>query len=247
MLIQRQNNTDLGSWSQIISSLPLRGEVGSVSIPQLRNLEVRMRSQHMNRVHRHRGFSLIELMIVLVISLVVSALALPNIAAAITNIRLRGAASNVAGLLQECRILAVKTNRVQVTRMNGTGAFVDVAYSGTYAATYTLNGVTAVEPGVQIPTSVVVATNPPTAFPSNQLLGYVQFPLPSAMPFNIGFNQRGLPCGPNSSAGTPTACPTLSFLYYFKIAGAFGDSWAALTITPAGRIHVWTLNGTTWS
>ena len=201
------------------------------------------------------GFSLVELMIVLVISLVVAAFALPNITSAIDNIRLRGAASNIAGLLQECRILAVKTNRVQIARMDSTGAFVDVNYSGAYAATYTLNSISGVEPAVQVPSAVTVATGPPTTFPDTQLLGYTQ--AASSLPFNIGFNQRGLPCGPKTSTGDPTPCSlgsistttgsSAGFLYYFKITGTFGDSWAALTITPAGRIRVWTLSGTTWN
>ena len=52
------------------------------------------------------GFSLIELMIVLVISLVVAAFALPNITGAITSMRLRSSVSSIAGVLQETRILA---------------------------------------------------------------------------------------------------------------------------------------------
>ena len=65
---------------------------------------------------RNRGFSMIELMIVLVISLVVAAFALPNISGAITTMRLRSAMSSIAGILQETRILAVKNNKFNVAR-----------------------------------------------------------------------------------------------------------------------------------
>ena len=218
-----------------------------------------MNAKPANGHHGARGFSLIELMIVLVISLVVAAFAVPNISAAITNIRLRGSVSNVAGLLQQCRILAVKSNKIEVARIgttnNASMVFVDVDFNNSYSPP---NGATGVagEPVVQMTQGVSVDfIGPAAAFPAATLLGYSQ--LPSLAPFNVGFNQRGLPCTPNSAVGTVTVCAiggmtftttsNAGYLYYFKIKNVFGDSWAALTITPAGRIRVWTLNGTTWS
>ena len=60
---------------------------------------------------RQSGFSLIELLVVIAIIMVVAAMATPNVMTAINNIRLRSAASEVAGLLQQCRQAAVRNNR----------------------------------------------------------------------------------------------------------------------------------------
>ena len=57
------------------------------------------------------GFSLIELLIVIAIIMVVAAMATPNVMNAINNIRLRGSAGDVAGLLQQCRQAALHDNR----------------------------------------------------------------------------------------------------------------------------------------
>ena len=70
----------------------------------------------MKRQSKTSGFSLIELMIVVAIIMVVSAMALPSMARGITTIRLRGAATTIAGMVQKARIEAVRTNRIMVLR-----------------------------------------------------------------------------------------------------------------------------------
>jgi hypothetical protein len=41
-------------------------------------------------------------------------------------------------------------------------------------------------------------------------------------------------------------CAPVAYQYYFRLASSFGDQWGAITITPAGRIRVWTYNGSNW-
>ena len=201
------------------------------------------------------GFSLIELMIVLVISLVVAAFALPNISSSINTMRLRSTMSAVSGILQETRILSVKSNKFNVARnttYNGANFFyTDLDFNNAFTPANTTTHV-AGEPVVQAAQGVTFETTPPTAFPSAALLGANFNPTASTI-FNVGFNARGLPCAPtggNPTTGTPTSCNTdgtVGYLMYFKISSSFADSWAAITITPAGRIRTWILNGTHWN
>src|SRR5258708_30902676 len=59
---------------------------------------------------RTGGFSLIELLIVVFVVMVVAAIAVPNVLLAVSNLRLRASAGDLAGLMQQARIMAAKNN-----------------------------------------------------------------------------------------------------------------------------------------
>jgi prepilin-type N-terminal cleavage/methylation domain-containing protein len=198
---------------------------------------------------QQKGFSLVELMIVLLIIMVISALAMPNVIRGIGSLRLRGAASNLSGILQRGRIVAVRTNRIQLVYMNPAnvnGARLIYVDGPPYNATPD-----ATEPLVQIPDSVEIQTDatlaPVANFITNStsLVGYnVAAPNTSYM----AFNARGLPCTPILASGVPSTCNgSQGYAYFYRSTGAFGGQWVALTITPAGRIRVWSWDGSNWT
>jgi prepilin-type N-terminal cleavage/methylation domain-containing protein len=216
--------------------------------------------------HKLRGFSLIELMIVLVIIMLVAGMATPSMTRAISTIRLRAGASSVAGLLQKGRIEAVRSNRIMVIRQDvlSDGVtpifYVDGANDPTKKVQdpATQNAkFDSWEPLVQINNNISLQpeANAP-AFPYLQLLGYNNGP--STLPFAIPFNQRGLPCSITTQSGGQvtgcalagigyTATSSSSYQYFFRYRSIFGDRWASVSVTPAGRIRVWTWDGKNWS
>jgi prepilin-type N-terminal cleavage/methylation domain-containing protein len=216
----------------------------------------------MKKHSKARGFSLVELLIVVAIILVVSAMALPSMARGITTIRLRGAANTISGMIQKTRIEAVRTNRIMVLRQTTlndgvTPVFwVDGAIPQNSTSSAQNNQIDNFEPQAMISKEVQLQFSGYPSFNEMQLLGYANGA--STAPFNLAFNQRGLPCTPNSSSGQITSCVLLgmddagtqtsssSYQYYFKLASPFGDQWASVTVTPAGRVRTWVWNGSAW-
>jgi prepilin-type N-terminal cleavage/methylation domain-containing protein len=184
---------------------------------------------------RHGGYSLIEIALVVTIILILSALAIPNASSAIANIRLRGAASDFAGLVQQTRIAAVKGNTVQTIHFgvpSGNGAYIDSNGDGSF---------TTGEPQIQFGGNVNQVASP-GGTPSN--LDATCTPLGwTATAGNISFNARGLTCD-----STATPCGTnVNYIFYFedtRISG--GHGWAAVSITAAARSKVWYWNGSSW-
>src|SRR6185436_14112804 len=68
--------------------------------------------------NRNSGYSFIELLVVMVVIMVLSAIAVPSGLSFIANIRLRGAASEFAGLVQQARLTAVRKNGTYTVLFN---------------------------------------------------------------------------------------------------------------------------------
>ena len=213
----------------------------------------------MKRQIRARGFSLVELMIVVAIILVVSAMALPSMARGITTIRLRGAANTISGMIQKTRIEAVRTNRIMVLRETTLNDGVTPVFwvdgaASTNGVVMQDNRLNNFEPQAMISKEITLEFSGYPSFDSTQLLGYDNGV--SGTPFNLAFNQRGLPCTPNSTTGQITSCAlsgidethtsSSSYQYFFKLHSTFGDQWASVTVTPAGRVRTWVWNGSSW-
>lgn len=202
---------------------------------------------------RQSGFSLLELLIVMAIIMVVAAMATPSILASINNIRLRGSAGDVAGLLQQCRQAAMHDNRyytVKPATVTGAqAAYVDLNYNNAFD-----NAAPNPEPIIQLASnvSVVSAGAPNTA----NLLGQCCTTFtPQPATILPSFNSRGLPCvGAANPPPANSLCNirdaannTVGFVYYMNQTRPFGAvGWAAVSVTPAGRVRVWTYSGTSW-
>lgn len=204
---------------------------------------------------RERGFSLLELSIVICVTLIISSVMILNVQNAVRGIRLSESATNYANLLQQARIRAVRDDRyysvLTVTPSVGAPyAFVDLQGSGTVAPG---------DPQQVFLTGVVpqpYASGPSVANLKSQFLP----PGPTAQNTvnttlaGPTFGPRGLPCAPVVGAGGSMTCPYLTPPNYTPVSfvtflqNTQSGKWQAVTVTPAGRVRQWSYDGTsTWS
>jgi Tfp pilus assembly protein FimT len=185
-----------------------------------------------------RGFSLFELTFVVGVLIVVGLVAIPNMVIVISNARVRAGVTSMSGLLQNCRMFAVKQNKTLTTHFTTEGTATLVGY--VKEATDTSDR-QSTDPQAEWEAPVSMMTTPsgvgaPTTI-SNAILGFT----PAGS--EPSFNTRGLPCV--FASGT---CSNNGFLYYFKDTSQAGSKgWAALSISPAGRIKKWFWNGSDWT
>ncbi len=196
------------------------------------------------RARSRRGFSLVELMMVVLIMLAIAAIAIPQISTFISGYRLRSTMSQIAGLVQQQRVLAVRSNATIGARSTMVGtrmlAYVDINANSTADSG---------EPQVLMPTSI---TFDGTGHPGDAVNGATNYI--STVP--LLFNARGLPCVVQASGlcqnldqtgggGSPRQ---VGYVYYIKDSGILGvRNWGAITITPAGRVRLWVWNGASYS
>jgi prepilin-type N-terminal cleavage/methylation domain-containing protein len=216
--------------------------------------------QMSRRFAKRAGFSLVELSIVVIITLLVSAWAIPSALTSIRMAHLRGAASDYAGLLEQARIYSIRDNRYYSTYILAPAgnnlvaqAYVDMLPKVLTGASG--NGGTSVavgDPTITIESDVVlesVGAAPNTSNLESQLLPATTPVTPTDGSVTAPtFGPRGLPCTPISmtggsvcdSSGGPTA-------YWTFLENSKSQSWQAVTITPAGRIQKWFYTGSAWN
>jgi prepilin-type N-terminal cleavage/methylation domain-containing protein len=185
-----------------------------------------------------RGFSLVEIIVVLAIILCISGYAIPNFMVAVANIRLRGGMSTLSSLIQNCRMTAIKNNRnysVHFAVMaNGPVAFIKDSTAGTTISN--------TDPQAQLGAPVSMNQSPsgpgaPTILLDNSIL---LFDPSTADP---AFNSRGMPClYASGNCTTPKG-----FVFYITDSRPIGRSgWGAVSISPAGHVRTWMWDGTRW-
>jgi prepilin-type N-terminal cleavage/methylation domain-containing protein len=175
--------------------------------------------------HRERGFSMIELIVVATISVILSAIAVPLLLNVIYTSRIRGAASDLSGLIQQARILAEQQNIALPVYTGSVGTNAQGAFIGTSGNTWVLG-----EPVVPYGGSVTngSASSAPTALSPGftaELAGTILY-----------FSGRGLPVKPSGS----TYIPSNGVIFY--LTDTRGD-WAAVSVTGAGRSKTWFWSG----
>ena len=210
---------------------------------------------------RLTGFSLIELLVVVAILAVLAAISIPLLMNAMHTVRLRGAATDFSGILQQARMRAVQDDRfysVYLISNNGVQQeFVDIYPQLVNGASG--NGGSPMDPKdpvVSIDSEIV--EQPASAAPNRHLLrqqifGGSSSPPPVSDGSNanspVTFGPQGLPCVPTPVTGgsycnangqnNPTA-------YWVFFQDSATQDWEAVTVTPAGRIQKWSHVNNTW-
>ena len=212
-----------------------------------------------NLLAGREGFSLIEIVVVMLVILIIAAMSIPSMLSSLRQSRLRSAASDYATLLEQARIYAIRDNRYYSTYiLAGSGthsvtqAYVDMLPKSTTGASG--NGGTSVasgDPEITMSTEIAqqpVASAPNTSNLKSQLLPATTPVTPTDTSATAAtFGPRGLPCTSVTatggsvcdSSGGPTA-------YWTFFQNTNSKSWQAVTITPAGRIQTWFYTGSSW-
>jgi len=192
--------------------------------------------RHREKLRGQAGFSLIELIVVMTIILVVSAIAVPSLINTVADVRLRSSASTLQGQLQLLRMRAVNDNKpykLKMTTQAGTlMAYLDLDAGDDYDSA---------EPAVGLAKDVTVATSGNPSMPNTTLntTGWIN---PATTATNLWFNARGLPCDGVGACNSPKG-----YIYYLSQSRNMGTTaWAAVSVTPAGRIRVWRWTGSVW-
>jgi prepilin-type N-terminal cleavage/methylation domain-containing protein len=188
------------------------------------------------------GFSLLELMIVVAISMILAAIAVPMFLTASYNIRLKSAASNLSGFLQRARIQAARQNAIYPIRYRNIAGAEEVYVD--------LNGNQAwdpQEPVLAFSPSVTPAPGAPNGAGGTPT-PYVLVGDTAGVTYDnattLGYSSRGLPC-----AWAPGVCVTPAagyFVYYLRDQRPASVGWAAVVVTRGGRTKAVTWNGAAW-
>ena len=243
--------------------VPLGGIVESNRIPAKRcelkgmTLDTWNKRSRSKRTQWCRGFSLIELMLVVSVSVILAGIAVPKLLSAIYSSRLRGVMADFSSLLENDRIYAIRDNRfysIYILGATGTSpaeAYVDMLPKSLTGASG--NGGTSVASGDPViamtseVTPQAASAAPNTSNLSSQLFPSTTTVAPtdansSSSPATFG--PRGLPCatltvtqGTVSGSVCDSSGGPVAYWIFFK--DSRSGNWGSVTVTPAGRIQKW--------
>jgi Tfp pilus assembly protein FimT len=182
-----------------------------------------------------RGFTLLQTVSALAIVMIVSGVVLPSVMNGLQNYRLSASAQELAGQIQSARYRALQNNSVCTFMLTSTNGHFGIDVDGNGSLT---SGTQDVVYGLKDRVSFTTLTTPPiTGAPS----------ISTGSKSGVGFTPRGTLTSINSSTGQPdftTAFPASGVVVYLSNPG---NEFAAITVSPAGRVRTWTsANGVTW-
>jgi prepilin-type N-terminal cleavage/methylation domain-containing protein len=187
------------------------------------------------------GFSLTEIIVVLAIVMCLAGVAFPIFTKISYNIRLKSAATNISGLMQQARILAARQNAIYTIAIPAAGgqACIDLNLDGTCQST---------EPVIRFNSNITPATGAPNGSggtPSAYVLSGDTGTTNYDNATTLGYSARGLPCAyVSATCSTPAAG---YFVYYLRDARPGTTGWAAVVVTRTGRTKSYTWNGASWN
>lgn len=187
------------------------------------------------------GFTLIELIIVMVILLIIAAIAIPNIQQIVSNYRLDSSGHSVASLVQQARLQAVNSNQPAYAQYNNAGNPVLVYVNNNPGAAYVTG-----QPDVAL-NSGFKFQNAAGLPDDGQLKEYLGITGSASDPnlqvgSVLGFNSRGIPCIMTGGAAVCSPQPGGGGAVVFEwLVTDSKGGWEAVTVTAAGRIKSWRL------
>ena len=173
------------------------------------------------RCHRQAGFTMVELMIVIVVIAILSAIAVPNIISWLPNYRAKAAARDLISNFQKAKMEAVKANKDVIIQF-APGVYAASGQVGSYRIFVDDNPANgAFDAGERVLAQVTMPKNASlynTTFPGNL----------------TGFNPRGLP---TSGVATRFALIRNNNSVFYRIA-----------LSPAGNVKLrMSSDGITWN
>ena len=180
-------------------------------------------------VRRTAAFTLVELLIVMGILMVIAAMAVPKIMTSVADVRLRAAIHSASGMIQQARMMAVKDNEQRSVKYINTsgGGFVYVDLDGS-------NSNSSNEPQVQLGSTVLAYSAPTGLAP----LSATELSFDALTVSSLSFNSRGIPC--------TTVCGRGMVIYFTDSRTVGSPGWAAVSVSPAGRVKTWMWTGAKW-
>jgi prepilin-type N-terminal cleavage/methylation domain-containing protein len=196
------------------------------------------------------GFSMIELMVVVAIILIITAIAIPNIGRVLDDAKLRASAQELTGLYQEARMRAARDNTYYEVMATPTGQAPEVVWIDLNGDGQRQND----EPAVELPSYMTLSDAGVPANLTSTMLGFQPITTTTSVTYNqsdsstsgIAWNARGLPCQRPAVASTCGTMITVAgsqtavgWLQYLQLQSSRATQYAAVSVTPAGRIKVW--------
>lgn len=170
------------------------------------------------------GFSLPEVLIVLTVLLILTAIATPSFVRATQNYRLTDAASQVAGVMKATRFEAIQRDTTYVWRVSQAGNTTNIWDSD-------VNGVVDAKEKMAQFTSNVNVVAAGTAPDTGGLASAIGVPALTAVPpasGNLTFDARG----------AVTGAPAI-YAVYLSNAPNGGTSYRAVILLPSGITQIW--------
>lgn len=179
---------------------------------------------------RQNGFSLVEALIVVAIGMILMGIAIPMVQSALRIYTLNSATSNLSGMVQQTRYVAINQGSDACTLLAGNQFGIDANCNGALDST---------EIRIQIPIDVTVQTSSSSTSTSS-----MPFPTGTMQEFTCGtyaarFNSRG---SKTDVCGTTGFGVVITHILYVT---GWGNT-NAVTITGTGRAKSWRWDGAAW-